>query len=238
MLSIKDLKVRVEQTAILRGVDLSVPAAKTTVIMGPNGSGKSTLASTIAGDPRYELTAGQIVLDNQDITTEDSSARALAGIFLAHQSPLAIEGLISETFLWQLEQLHHPNKRSLADFQNWLRKTVSELNLKPDLLERSLNDDFSGGERKKMEIIQMLIVQPKVIILDEIDSGLDIDALKIIAKTVKSYIASSGASSLVITHYTRLLEYLEPDQIHVMNRGKITRSGGPELIEDIEQNGY
>jgi Fe-S cluster assembly ATP-binding protein len=238
MLEVKNLKAKVEDTRILRGIDLKVDDGKTVVIMGPNGSGKSTLSSCIAGDPRYEITDGEMLLDGENINKMGADERAKKGIFLAHQSPLAIEGLISETFLWQLEQLHHPGVRKLDEFQNWLRKTAADLELDIELLERGLNDDFSGGERKKMEIIQLLIVKPKLIILDEIDSGLDIDALKHVTKAVSQYQKESGASAIVITHYTRILEHLNADSVHVMKRGKVTRSGDKTLVADIEANGY
>jgi Fe-S cluster assembly ATP-binding protein len=238
MLEVKNLKVNVEQTPILRGVELSVPAGKTTVIMGPNGSGKSTLASTVAADPRYEITAGSIVFEDTDITSTDSSERSRNGIFLAHQNPLAIEGLICKTFLWQLQQLHHPDAIGIIDFKDWLRKKCVELQLDQELMQRALNDDFSGGEKKKLEIIQMQIIKPRLIILDEIDSGLDIDALKIVTKAVVDYQTETKAAILLITHYTKILDMIKPDTINVMRRGKIARSGGLELIADIEQNGY
>ncbi|MBP7018361.1 Fe-S cluster assembly ATPase SufC [Candidatus Saccharibacteria bacterium] len=241
MLEIKDLKVAVEDTKILNGVSLNVPEGSIQIVMGPNGSGKSSLAYTLMGHPHYEVTAGSISLNGKDITSETPDKRSLAGLYLAMQSPMAIEGLQVKSFLWQLYQKHRIEDEEFMDlsqFQRFMRVTASKLHLDVRLLDRSLNDGFSGGERKKLEIMQMLVVKPKLAIIDEIDSGLDVDALKAIADVLQTEAREHGLSLLVITHYPRLLEYLKPDNITVLRDGLVAKTGGMELVEKIEASGY
>jgi Fe-S cluster assembly ATP-binding protein len=236
MLKISNLTVEIEGKQILENLNLTVKAGEVVAIMGPNGSGKSTLANVLAGK-EYKNT-GKIELDQVDLSNFEPNQRAMEGLFLASQYPVAIPGLSVNSFLWQIYKKRVGNKTSLVEFRKWIEEQAKILDLNPELLKRGLNDGFSGGEKKKLEILQMLVFNPKYVILDEIDSGLDVDALRIIAQTVAKISKKLKIGVLVITHYQRILKYLEPDRVVVLANGEIIRSGGIELVEEIEKNGY
>ena len=206
-------------------------------IMGPNGSGKSTLAYALAGHPKYE-TSGNIKLDGNRIDDKSPDLRAKAGLFLANQYPVAIPGLGINSFLWQVYKKKNNKLMTLVEFRRYVTELAESLNLNLELLVRSLNDGFSGGEKKKMEILQMLVSSPKYMILDEIDSGLDVDALKIISQSVAKVAKEKNIGVLVITHYNRILKYLPADKVVILEKGKIIKTGGKKLAEEIEEIGY
>jgi Fe-S cluster assembly ATP-binding protein len=209
-------------------------------IMGPNGSGKSTLAYTLAGHPKYE-SEGLMELDGEDIGMLSPDKRAALGLFLANQYPVAISGLTVNSFLWQLYKKRNPEGRkttTVRDFRVWIEAQAKALGFAPDLLKRGLNDGFSGGEKKKLEILQMMVFNPKYVVLDEIDSGLDVDALKKIAQTVARVVKDKKIGVLVITHYNRILKYLKADKVIVLESGKVVNSGTGELAVEIESKGY
>lgn len=241
MLSITNLHARVEEKEILRGVDLRVNAGEIHAIMGPNGSGKSTLASVIAGKPGYEVTKGEVVLEGENLLDMNPEERAAKGIFLAFQYPVEIPGVTTTYFL--RAALNHIRKHrgerelSTADFMKHIRSKVEMMDLDNSLLSRSVNEGFSGGEKKKNEIFQMAVLEPKLAVLDETDSGLDIDALKTVAHGVNA-LRSPDRAIVVVTHYQRLLNYIIPDFVHVLMEGRIVRSGGKELALELEQKGY
>ena len=255
MLKITDLKVEVESKIILDGVSLEVSAGEVVVVMGPNGSGKSTLAYAVAGHPKYIITnsklritnkknenRGVIELDGVNVTDMKPNERANAGLFLANQYPMAVPGLTVNSFLWQIYKKRITNSKlritNLIEFRKWISNKAKELGLKPELLKRGLNDGFSGGEKKKLEILQMLVCSPKYVILDEIDSGLDVDALKIVAQTVAKVVREQNMGILIITHYNRILKYIKPDKVVVLTKGKVIQTGSAELVEVIESRGY
>ena len=244
MLDINNLQVNIEGKPILKGLYLTVKPGEVVAVMGPNGSGKSTLAYTVAGHPRYvveEGDRGKITLDGKDITQMPADERANLGLFLASQYPVGIAGLTMNSFLWQLYKKRNPEakkKTNVVEFRKWIEEQARLLDLKEDLLNRGLNDGFSGGEKKKAEILQMLVFNPKYIILDELDSGLDVDALRKIAKTVAKIAKEKNIGVLAITHYNRILKYLEPDKVVIMEAGKIVRTGDKSLAETIENEGY
>ncbi len=240
MLNINNLWVTVDEKTILRGVNLEIDKGEVVAVMGPNGSGKSTLAYTIAGYPRYKVLPdkGSITFDGKNVKDDSPDERAGAGIFLAMQYPMAVPGLKSISFLWQIYKKRNGSGADAGEFQKWIKRQAELLGLKPDLLGRSLNDGFSGGEKKKMEILQMLVFNPKLVILDEIDSGLDVDALKRMAAVVAKVAKERKMAVLVITHYLRFLEYLVPDKVVIMNGGKIVDRGGVELIKKVDKKGY
>lgn len=239
MMKITNLKVNVEGKEILKGVDLEVKAGEVVAVMGPNGSGKSTLAFALAGHPKYEAT-GEMSLGGKSIMEMSPDERANEGLFLANQYPVAIAGLTVSSFLYQLYKKRNPEGKGmkLLEFRTWIEKQAELLELNTDLLKRGLNDGFSGGEKKKLEILQLIVFNPKQVILDEIDSGLDVDALKRIAKTVALVSKERKIGVLVITHYNRILKYLVPDRVIVLKAGKIVRSGTGELAVEIEKDGY
>ena len=241
MLEIKDLHVTVEGKEILKGVDLTINPGEVHAIMGPNGSGKSTLSYVIAGKDGYDVTNGAIVLDGHDLLDMEPEERALAGIFLAFQYPVEIPGVGLNTFLRTAVNAHrkHRGESELdpMQFVKLLRQKTRELGISDDKLKRAVNVGFSGGEKKRNEILQLALLAPKLAVLDETDSGLDIDALKIVAEGVNA-LRSPDRSSLVITHYQRLLNYIVPDFVHVLSDGRIIRSGGHELAHELEANGY
>lgn len=239
MIQFKNISVSVDQKPILTDISFDLKPGETIALMGPNGSGKSTIALTLAGHPKYQITSGQIFLDNQDITVLSPDKRSLLGVFLANQSPVSIPGLNVKSFLWQIYKKNHPDKKiSLSEFRTWVESESDFLDIKKELLDRSLNDGFSGGERKKMEVLQMLVSQPKYLILDEIDSGLDIDALKKIALRIKKLADQNNLGIIIITHYNRILKYLTPNQVLVLEKGQIKTIGGLELIDQIETKGF
>jgi len=241
MIKIKNLQVSIDEKDILKGIDLEIPKGEVHAIMGRNGSGKSTLANTIAGNEKYEVKNGSIHMNNIDITEMSVENRALSGIFVCFQYPVAIPGVSMAYFLRASINAHfeHQGKEEMdaVEFLNKSKKILSELNLDDSFLKRSINDGFSGGEKKKSEILQLLALNPKFAILDETDSGLDIDALKTVADGVNKF-NSKDNSTLIITHYERLLQYINPDVVHVMVDGKIKKSGDMSLAKEVEKKGY
>jgi Fe-S cluster assembly ATP-binding protein len=239
LLEISDLHVRVEGAEILRGVDLSVGAGEVHALMGPNGAGKSTLATTILGNPSYEVTGGTIRLDGEDVTDWGTEIRAKAGMFLAFQYPEAISGVSVTQFLRQAMSARQGIDLSVLEVRFALTEWMDRLGMDPAFAERYLNEGFSGGERKRNEILQMALLEPRVAVLDETDSGLDVDALGVVGRGVHTVRASHPEMAvLVVTHYLRLLEDLVPDRVHLMIDGRIVESGGRELAARIEAEGY
>jgi len=239
MLKIKNLKAKVEDKEILKGVDLSIGEGEVMALMGPNGSGKSSLASTIIGNPKYLVTEGQISFDGEEILSMSADKRANKGIYLAFQYPVAIPGVtVREMLLTALRAKNKDTKISALELKKIVELEAEKLSFSHELLGRGLNDGFSGGEKKKMEILQMRILKPKLLILDEIDSGLDIDALATIARNVAEMVKETKMSVLVITHYQRILNYLTPDTVAVMKEGMIVEKGGKEIVERLEKYGY
>ncbi|TLG72869.1 Fe-S cluster assembly ATPase SufC [Methylocystis sp. B8] len=241
MLEIKDLHVSVGEREILKGLTLSVKAGEVAAIMGPNGTGKSTLSYVISGREGYEATQGEVRLNGENILDLDPAERAAKGIFLAFQYPVEIPGVATMTFLKAAmnAQRRARGEEELAtpDFMKRVKDASAQLGVSQEMLRRPLNAGFSGGEKKRMEILQMALLQPRLAILDETDSGLDIDALRVVADGVNALRAPERAF-VVITHYQRLLEYIRPDTVHVMAQGRIMRSGGPELALELEERGY
>src|SRR6516164_9147052 len=241
MLEIKNLQVKVDDRQILNGLDLSVNAGEVHAIMGPNGSGKSTLAHVLAGKPGYEVTGGDVLLDGKDLLALGPDERAAHGMFLAFQYPLEIPGVATMTFLRtainaQRKQRGEP-ELSTPEFMKRVRDAAAKLEIDQDMLRRGVNVGFSGGEKKRNEILQMALLEPRLAVLDETDSGLDIDALKIVADGVNRLRAPQRAM-VVITHYQRLLIYIVPDVVHVLSRGRIVRTGGKDLALELEARGY
>ncbi|OXM15206.1 Fe-S cluster assembly ATPase SufC [Paenibacillus herberti] len=237
--TIEGLKAEIEGKEILKGVSLSMKGGEIHAIMGPNGTGKSTLASALMGHPKYEVTAGTAELNGEDVLEMGVDERALAGLFLAMQYPSEITGVTNSDFLRSAinARREEGNEISLIKFIRQMEGKMKELEMNPEFAHRYLNEGFSGGEKKRNEILQMMLLDPKVVILDEIDSGLDIDALKVVAQGVNAMRADDRAF-LIITHYQRLLDYVKPDFVHVMMQGRIVKSGGPELAERLEAEGY
>ena len=237
-LEIHNLHVRTEEREILRGVDLVVARGKIHALMGPNGSGKSTLANTLLGHPGYEVTEGRIVFHGEDITEADPEDRAQAGLFLAFQYPVAIPGVSVANFLRMAMNAKREEPIGVKEFGGELRHAADLLHVDRDFTSRHLNDGFSGGEKKRCEILQMAMLKPEVSVLDETDSGLDIDALRTVAEGVNALHGELGMGALIITHYQRILHYVTPQFVHVMLDGRIVREGGPELVEQLEREGY
>jgi Fe-S cluster assembly ATP-binding protein len=241
MIDIKNLKVSVEEKEILKGINLEIPEGEVHAIMGRNGSGKSTLANTLAGNEKFEVTDGSIHMNGLDITEMSPENRSLNGIFVCFQYPVAIPGVSMAYFLRAAINAHLENQgkeeMDALEFLNQSKEILKKLNLDDSFLKRSINDGFSGGEKKKSEIFQLLSLNPKFAILDETDSGLDIDALKIVADGVKEFNGKKN-STLIITHYERLLEYINPDVVHIMIDGKIVKSGDMKLARQVEEKGY
>ena len=238
MLEIKDLHVTVEGKEILKGINLTVKQGSTHALMGRNGSGKSTLANTISGHPKYEITSGSITLNGEDIAELSPDKRAALGLFLSFQYPVEIEGVTMSNFLrTAYNATHQQTQKSLPEFHKYLKEKMTELDMDSSFARRYLNKGFSGGEKKRAEILQMSVLQPNCIILDETDSGLDVDALRIVGEGV-SKLRNETRSFLVITHYERILRYIEPDFVHIMKNGKIVKSGGAELAKQIEEKGF
>ncbi|MDJ0635064.1 MAG: Fe-S cluster assembly ATPase SufC [Xenococcaceae cyanobacterium MO_188.B29] len=241
ILSIHNLTASVDGTQILKGVNLEVKAGEIHAIMGRNGSGKSTLSKLIAGHPDYEVTGGEIIYQGENILEKEPNERALDGVFLAFQYPLEIPGVSNLDFLrvaYNAKRKHQGLEEiDTFDFEDLVEEKLEVVKMKSSFLERSLNEGFSGGEKKRNEILQMALLDPTLIILDEIDSGLDIDALKIVAEGVNQ-LKTPAKGYLVITHYQRLLDYITPDFVHVMQDGKIITSGGKELALELESRGY
>ena len=237
LLNLKNVKSEVEGKEILKGVDLTINKGEVHVIMGPNGAGKSTLASILVGHPKHEVVGGQILLEGEDITELEVDERAQKGIFLSFQYPEEIPGLTVEDFLRTAKEAVTGEKQYIMQFHNELVEKMEKLHINPEYAERHLNVGFSGGEKKKNEILQMAVLEPKLAILDETDSGLDIDATKIVFEGVQK-LKTKDTALLIITHYDKVLEYLKPDFVHVLMDGKIVNSGGIEIVEAIEKDGY
>jgi len=236
---IDGLKASIEGKEILKGINLEVKGGEVHAIMGPNGTGKSTLAAALMGHPRYEITDGSVTLNGENVLEMEVNERALAGMFLAMQYPAEIPGVTNADFLRSAinARLGEGNEISLMKFIRKMEKNMAALGMDPAFMHRYLNEGFSGGEKKRNEILQMMMLEPSLVILDEIDSGLDIDALKIVASAVNS-MRSPDRSFLIITHYQRLLNYITPDHVHVMMQGRIVKSGGPDLALRLEAEGY
>lgn len=239
ILKIENLKSEIEGKEILKGLSLQIGGGEIHAVMGPNGTGKSTLASSLMGHPKYEVTGGSVMLDGEDLLEMEVDERARAGLFLAMQYPSEIAGVTNSDFLRSAmgARLEEGEEISLIRFIRQMESKMKELEMNPEFAHRYLNEGFSGGEKKRNEILQMLLLEPKIVILDEVDSGLDIDALRIVARGVNA-MRSQDRGFLIITHYQRLLNYITPDYVHVMMQGRIVKSGGPELAERLEADGY
>ncbi len=237
LLIIKNLKVNIENKPILKGVNLQVPVGKVVALMGKNGSGKSTLSHVLMGSPEYKVVGGSVSLGGKNILHLSADERARLGIFLAFQYPYEIPGLSVYHFLQTAVQAVRGKKFNIEKFKQELKVAMSDLKLSENFLQRGLNEGFSGGEKKRMEILQLKLLRPRLAILDETDSGLDIDALKLVAVNVKKMVKQK-MSVLVITHYQRLLNFLPPDQVHIMHEGRIVQSGQGSLVKKLEQQGY
>src|SRR5215218_4435384 len=243
VLSITDLQVSVKLPdgglkPILAGVDLTVRAGETHAIMGPNGSGKSTLAYSIAGHPKYQITGGSVTLDGQDVLAMTVDERARAGLFLAMQYPVEVPGVSVANFLRTAKTAIDGEAPKLRTWAGELRGAMERLQMDPAMAQRNVNEGFSGGEKKRHEIVQLELLKPKIAVLDETDSGLDIDALRVVSEGVNRVRASGETGVLLITHYTRVLRYVRPDFVHVFVGGRIVEEGGPELAEKLEAEGY
>lgn len=241
LLEVKGLKVQVEDNEILHGLDLTVNAGEVHAIMGPNGSGKSTLSHVIAGKPGYDVTAGEILFKGEDLLEMDPDERAAKGVFLAFQYPVEIPGVTTMNFLHTAlnaqRKARGETELMAPDFLKKVREIAKSLNVPIDMLKRGVNVGFSGGEKKRNEVLQMALFQPSLCILDEMDSGLDIDALRVAADGVNA-LRSKDRAMVVITHYQRLLNYIVPDFVHVMSKGRVVKSGGKELALELEKSGY
>ena len=246
-LDINDLHVSVVTDEgpieILRGVDLSIASNQTHAIMGPNGSGKSTLAYSLAGHPKYQVTRGSVTLDGEDLLAMTVDQRARAGLFLAMQYPVEVPGVSTSNFLRTAATAVRGEAPPVRKWVKEVKVAMQELEIDADFAERSVNEGFSGGEKKRHEILQLSLLKPKIAVLDETDSGLDVDALRIVAEGVNRYKAASAAAGdgvgiVLITHYTRILRYIHPDRVHVFAGGRVVESGGPELADELETNGY
>ena len=241
MININNLQANIEETQILKGIDLEIKAGEVHAIMGPNGSGKSTLANVIAGRPEYSVTEGSVTYQDKELLDMEPEDRAREGVFLAFQYPTELPGVRAWQFLKAAAdsiRVHNGEEEySAREFDQKLKECVAQVAINPELVKRNINEGFSGGEKKRNEILQMTLLNPKLAILDETDSGLDIDALKIVADGVNNFRNKANAV-LVVTHYQRLLNYIVPDKVHVLVDGKIVQSGGPELALELEAKGY
>ncbi|MCL7455770.1 Fe-S cluster assembly ATPase SufC [Micromonospora echinofusca] len=242
-LEIRDLKVSVklpegELKPILHGVDLTVNSGQTHAIMGPNGSGKSTLAYSIAGHPKYEITGGSVTLDGEDVLALSVDERARAGLFLAMQYPVEVPGVSVANFLRTAKTAIDGQAPKLRTWGGELRGAMERLQMDPAFAQRNVNEGFSGGEKKRHEIVQLELLKPKIAILDETDSGLDVDALRVVSEGVNRVRDNGDTGMLLITHYTRILRYIKPDFVHVFVAGRIVEQGGPELADKLEEEGY
>lgn len=238
-LTIKELHVAIDGKEILKGVNLEIKGGEIHAVMGPNGTGKSTLASAIMGHPSYEITSGTVTLDGQDVLDMEVDERAKAGLFLAMQYPSEISGVTNSDFLRSAVNSRREEGQEipLMKFIKTMDKNMEYLDMDPNMAQRYLNQGFSGGEKKRNEILQLMMIEPKIAILDEIDSGLDIDALKVVSQGINK-MRGEEFGCLVITHYQRLLDYIEPDFVHVMMQGRVVKSGGSELAKRLESEGY
>jgi len=237
MLEIRDLHVNYEGKEILKGLNLKIEKGKVHALMGPNGSGKSTLSNVIMGHPKYEVVSGDILFEGKSILNLTPDKRAKLGIFLSFQNPIEIDGVKISNFLRQAYNTIHEKKLSILEFKKLLEEKSKDLGISEELLSRYLNKGFSGGEKKKAEILQLLLLNPNIAILDETDSGLDIDSLKIVAQGINKFISKDKAV-LVITHYKRILEYIKPDKVSIIINGKIALEGSGALVDELEVKGY
>lgn len=237
MIEIKDLKVNVEDKEILKGINLTINPGEVHVVMGPNGAGKSTLMNAIMAHPKYSITNGSIEFEGEDITELEADERARKGIFLSFQTPQEVPGITVENFLRAAKMAVTGENVPILKFKKDLKKLMEDLNFSPEYADRYLNVGFSGGEKKKNEILQMKVLDPKFVMLDETDSGLDVDATRIVSEGVKNFLTDEK-SVMIITHHSQILEYLEPDFVHIIVDGKLAKTGGKELIQEIEENGY
>ncbi len=237
-LEVRNLHVRTEDREILRGVDLKIGRGELHALMGPNGSGKSTLANTIMGHPSYEVTDGEILWDGEDITQAEPHERSRAGLFLAFQYPVSIPGVSVANFLRMAINARREEPINVKEFRAQLQHSIDLLDVDRSFTSRHLNDGFSGGEKKRAEILQMAMLRPEVAVLDETDSGLDIDALRTVAEGVVKLHAEQGLGALIITHYQRILHYIKPQFVHILMDGRMVMEGGPELVERLEREGY
>lgn len=242
-LSINNLHISVEDTEVVKGLSLTINPGEVHAIMGPNGSGKSTLVNAIMGHPAYEITSGTVEYDGKNVLEMETHERAQAGMFLAFQYPKEISGVTLRSFLFAAHkaqmEVRNPEAKQVSPikFKKFLEAAMQDIKMNPALAERSLNQGFSGGEKKKAEILQLKVLEPTFAMLDETDSGLDVDALKIVAEGVNS-MRSEHFSALIVTHYARILDYITPDRVHVMVQGRIVESGGPEFAAHLEAEGY
>ncbi|WP_448850789.1 Fe-S cluster assembly ATPase SufC [Corynebacterium sp. 335C] len=227
-----------ESKPILKGVDLTINSGETHAVMGPNGSGKSTLAYTIAGHPRYEVTDGEILLDGENVLEMEVDERARAGLFLAMQYPVEVTGVSMSNFLRSAATAVRGEAPKLRHWVKEVREAMKDLEIDPSFSERSVNEGFSGGEKKRHEILQLDLLKPKFAILDETDSGLDVDALRVVSDGINRYQEENDGGILIITHYQRILNYVKPDFVHVFSDGRFIESGGPELALELEEHGY
>lgn len=237
-LHITDLHIQIEDTPIVRGVSLEIKPGEVHAIMGPNGSGKSTLANTLMGHPKYQITQGSIVVDGVEVTDLGPEERAKVGLFLSMQYPPEIPGVTIQNFLrTAYNALHSDKQLNPIEFQKLLKSKMSELKIDPEFARRHLNVGFSGGEKKRAEILQLALLDPTYALLDETDSGLDVDALRIVSEGINHF-KNEKKGVLLITHYNRILQYVQPDFVHIMRNGVIERTGGPELALEVEEKGY
>lgn len=236
-LVINNLHVRIENKEILKGVSLEIPQGEVHALMGPNGSGKSTLAAALMGHPKYEITGGTATFEGKDILAMRPDERSKLGLFLSFQYPQEVAGVSLGNFLRTAVNAHREKPLAVPEFYNLMKAATEKMGMNEDFITRGINEGFSGGEKKRAEILQMMMLQPKIATLDETDSGLDIDALKIVAKGVNA-MRGPNIGMLVITHYQRLLNYIKPDVVHVLVDGKIVKTGGAELAMELEQTGY
>jgi len=241
-LEIRDLHVSVitdeAPIQILRGVDLTIASGQTHAIMGPNGSGKSTLAYSLAGHPKYQVTSGTVTLDGEDVLKMTVDERARAGLFLAMQYPVEVPGVSMSNFLRTAATAIRGEAPAIRTWVKEVKESMVGLDIDPDFAERSVNEGFSGGEKKRHEILQLELLKPKIAVLDETDSGLDVDALRVVSQGVNKFRSETNGGVLLITHYTRILRYIQPDAVHVFAGGRVVESGGPELADELEANGY
>ena len=237
-LKIRDLHVSVEDKEILKGVSLTVNSGEVHALMGPNGNGKSTLLMTIMGHPSYRVTSGSIELDGQDVLAMSVDERSKAGLFLGMQYPQTIDGVTNSDFLKAVVNAHREEPISLFTFIRQMDKAFSDLGMKDDLAHRYMNEGFSGGEKKRNEIVQMKLLKPQLAMLDEIDSGLDIDALKIVSDNINEMHDANGMAAIVVSHYERFLDYVRPQFVHILVDGRIVAEGGYDLVEKIDAEGY
>ena len=238
LLTVKDLHVNVEDKEILHGVDLTINKGETHVLMGPNGTGKSTLGYALMGNPRYQITEGEIWFQGKNITEEAVNERAKNGIFLSFQNPLEVPGVTLSAFIRSALEQKTVKRIRLWDFKKELARTMEILQMDPSYAERDLNVGFSGGEKKKAEILQLLMLKPSLAILDETDSGLDVDAVRTVSRGIEEYQKNCDGGLLIITHSTRILEYLSVDDTHVMVEGKIVKTGDASLVDEINEKGF